>query len=245
MSDARFSFLRAHHFSNFGDLFQFLCSHGSSNLIALFAMAAWGIWERRNRVREGQKTWGSNLVMHRALELLQEYRDVQSVNPRMAVRRMDLRWKPPDSGVYKINFDGALFLEQRCAGLGVVVRDSVGLVMAALSQRVRLPGSANVVEALAARRAICFAQELSLHNVVIEGDSLKVIEAIIDTRPVQTLYGHIIDEIRLLSSSFICNFLHVNRKGNKLAHALARRAVLSVDTDVWIEELPRDLENVV
>ena len=34
MSDARFSFLRAHHFSNFGDLFQFLCSHGSSNLIA-------------------------------------------------------------------------------------------------------------------------------------------------------------------------------------------------------------------
>ena len=35
MSDARFSFLRAHHFSNFGDLFQFLCSHGSSNLIAL------------------------------------------------------------------------------------------------------------------------------------------------------------------------------------------------------------------
>ena len=112
------------------------------------------------------------------------------------------------------------------------MRDSAGLVMAALSQKVRLPSSADVVEALAARRAICFAQELSLHNVVIEGDSLKVIEAIIDTRPVQTLYGHIIDEIRLLSSSFICNFLHVNRKGNKLAHALTRRVVLSADIDV-------------
>ena len=214
-------------------------------MIALFAMAAWGIWERRDRVREGQKTWGPEMVMHRASELLQEYWDVQPMNSRMAIQSMDLRWKPPDSGVYKINFDGALFLEQRCAGLGVVVRDSAGLVMAALSQKVRLPGSADVVEALAARRAICFAQELSLHNVVIEGDSLKVIEAIIDTRPVQTLYGHIIDEIRLLSSSFICNFMHVNRKGNKLAHALARRAVLSADIDVWIEELPRDLENVV
>ena len=109
----------------------------------------------------------------------------------------------------------------------------------------RLPGLVDVVEALAARRAICFAHELSLHNVVIEGDSLRVIQAIIDTKPVQTLYGHIIDEIRLLSSSFICNFLHVNRKGNKLAHALARRAVLSDNTDVWIEELPRDLEDVV
>ncbi|XP_050254643.1 uncharacterized protein LOC126700507 [Quercus robur] len=208
-------------------------------------MAAWGIWERRNRVREGQKTWGPEMVMHRASKLLQEYRDVQSMNPRMAVRSMDLRWKPPDSGVYKVNFDGALFLEQRCASLGVVVRDSVGLVMAALSQRVRHPGSADVAEALAARRAICFAQELNLHNVVIEGDSLKIIQAITDTRLVQTLYGHVIDEIRLISSSFICNFLHVNQKSNKLAHALARRAILSADTDVWIEELPRDLEDVV
>ena len=43
MLDARFSFLRAHQFSNFGDLFQFLCLRGSSNLIALFAIASLGI----------------------------------------------------------------------------------------------------------------------------------------------------------------------------------------------------------
>ena len=90
-----------------------------------------------------------------------------------------------------------------------------------------------------------FAQELSLHHMMIEGDSLQVIQAIIDTRLVQTLYGHIIDKIRLLSLLFTCSFLHVNRKGNMLAHALARRAVLFVDTEVWIEELPQDLENVV
>ena len=45
----------------------------------------------------------------------------------------------------------------KCAGLGVVVRDSAGLVIAALSQRVRLPGSADVVEALVACRAMRFA----------------------------------------------------------------------------------------
>ena len=127
----------------------------------------------------------------------------------------------------------------------MVVRDSAGLVIAALSQRVRLLGSVDVVEALAACRAMRFAQELILHHVVIEGDSLRVIQAIIDTRPVQTFYGHIIDEIKLLSSLFTCSFLHVNRKGNMLAHALARRVVLSVDTEVWIEELPQDLEDVI
>ena len=46
MSDARFSFLRAHQLTNFGDLFQLLYLRGSANLIALFAMVSWGIWER-------------------------------------------------------------------------------------------------------------------------------------------------------------------------------------------------------
>ena len=32
--------------------------------------------------------------------------------------------------------------------------------------------------------------------------------------------------------------------GNNLAHFLARRAVLTVDTDVWLEELPQDLDDV-
>ena len=30
-----------------------------------------------------------------------------------------------------------------------------------------------------------------------------------------------------------------------LAHALARRSVLFADTEVWIEELPQDLEDVI
>ena len=32
--------------------------------------------------------------------------------------------------------------------------------------------------------------------------------------------------------------------GNSLAHSLAKRAVLSADLDVWLEELPQDLIDV-
>ena len=72
-----------------------------------------------------------------------------------------------------------------------------------------------------------------------------MIQAINAGGPNRTLFGHIIEEICNFRSSLAsCSFVHVRREGNKLAHALARRAVLSADTDVWVEELPNDLDDV-
>ena len=146
--------------------------------------------------------------------------------------------------MYKINFDGALFEEQACAGLGVVIRDSAGLIIGVLSQKIRYPGSMDMVEALAASWAVFFAKELCLQSMVVEGDSLWVIQALIDARPLKTMFGHVIANIHSLASNVDCSFCHVKRGGNKLAHALACRAVASADCDVWLEELPRDLEDI-
>ena len=52
------------------------------------------------------------------------------------------------------------------------------------------------------------------------------------------MYGHVVDDIRFLSSSVSCSFLHVKRKGNRLAHTLTRRAVSSANLNVWLEDLP-------
>ena len=41
-----------------------------------------------------------------------------------------------------------------------------------------------------------------------------------------------------------CSFKHIKRDENKLAHALARRAILVADTDVWLENLPPNLDDV-
>ena len=38
--------------------------------------------------------------------------------------------------------------------------------------------------------------------------------------------------------------VHVRHEGSKLAHALVRRAILSADIDVWLEDLPCDLDDV-
>ena len=59
-----------------------------------------------------------------------------------------------------------------------------------------------------------------------------------------TLFGHIIDETKWLGGTLTsCMFQHV-REGNRLAHSLAKNAFLSIDTDVWIKTLPKDVEDI-
>ena len=183
-------------------------------------------------------------VCHRASDLLKEFHVVHKKVPRVVVQSGDTRWKPPASGMYKINFDGALFEEQACAGPRVVIRDSMGLIIGVLSQKIRHLGSVDMVEALAASRAIVFANEFCLQSVVMEGDFLRVIQAITAARPSRTMFGNVIADIHNLVSNVNWSFCHVKRGANKLAHPLARRAVASTDFDVWLEDLPRDLEDV-
>ena len=39
-------------------------------------------------------------------------------------------------------------------------------------------------------------------------------------------------------------FQHVRRDGNRLAHSLAKKSVLFADLEVWVEDLPEDVDVV-
>ena len=216
MTDSSSS-IRAMHFSKFNELFLFVLPNVPLNKVAFFAMTAWAIWERGNKLRERQPTCDIGVVFARVPDLLKEFHDVHKKIPRMVSRSEDIWWlRTCDiDGLYKTNFDRAIFEDQACAGLGVVIRDSAGLIIGALSQKIRLPSLVVMVEALATSRAINFTKEITILRVVIKGDSLQVIKAINNTKPSKTSYGHVIDEIKLLSSTLTsCSFVHVRCEGN-------------------------------
>ena len=90
-----------------------------------------------------------------------------------------------------------------------------------------------------------FVKEICIFKVVMEGDCLRVVQALKAKERCNTLFGNIIEDARNQSLSLqFCQFQHVCRDGNKLAHALARRAVSSVDYDVWVENLLSELKVV-
>ena len=59
----------------------------------------------------------------------------------------------------KINFDGAWFRESDKASLGVVIQNGEGQVLAALFEQIVKPPTVEILELLAARRAVTFAAE--------------------------------------------------------------------------------------
>lgn len=132
-----------------------------------FAMSVWLIWIRRNKQRLNEPAQPLSKLAQSATALLDEFQqEKQRKKPQS--RAGPVRWQPPPVGSMKANFDGAMFGEEKEGGIGVVIRSNEGQVLAALSEKVLMPTSVEILEMLAARRAALFARELGFGKVCFE-----------------------------------------------------------------------------
>ena len=146
----------------------------------------------------------------------------------------------------KVNFDGAMFNERDEAGIGVIIRNPRGKVMAALFEKIQKPPSAEILELLVTKRAVRFSLEMSFNKSVFEGDSELVIKSLRHGGYENSLGGHLIKDILFTVNSFqSISFSHVVRQSNAIAHALAQRAKHSFPLLVWMEVVPPDVNSFV
>ena len=209
--------------------------------VALLAFTGWAVWNRRNQLHFKESACPIDQILLLAKERKREFQSFHSATLKMQHRK-HTRWKPPNRDFYKVNYDGADFAEQGRAGIGVIIRNSDGDVMASMSQQVQLPTTVTQVEAMAARKAAEFALEIGFNKVVLEGDSEIVYKDLKNNGPSLALHGRLVQDVKALFPLFssIC-FSHVGRAGNKAAHSLARRAILSQNLNVWMEDVPLDI----
>ena len=64
--------------------------------------------------------------------------------------------------VYKVNVDGTVFLSQKQAGIGVIIRDSQGNFIVGLSKKLNTPLGAIEAEAKAFEEGIVFAGDVGI-----------------------------------------------------------------------------------
>ena len=201
-------------------------------------MMVWTIWFRRNTIQVNPIGFPVDQVLQRAIDSLLEFR-VAQLRKQPTPPRPLVKWSPPVEEYYKVNFDGAVFREEEKAGIGVIIRNSQGMVMASLSQKISLPQTVVELETLAATRAIEFSIELGFSKVILEGDSETVIKALQDNSPSLAPFGLLIRDAQETANFFTCiSYAHVGRNGNFVAHNLARYARHITGFFVWMEDVP-------
>ena len=207
----------------------------------LFTTIIWLLWHRRNQIRVNNSATSLGQIVASARQQLQDYNRVQPTKPatEAAILHTAVTWSPPRTPFLKINYDGVVFRDPNKAGLGAVVRDSMGGVLASLAENIPLPQTVADVEAAAARRAIMLARDLNLSSIILEGD-LQIITRVIQAEE-QSLasYVNLIEEIKSHAESFLSfRISHVKRNRNSVAHSLARHAKHVSGLVVWMEEVP-------
>ena len=110
--------------------------------------------------------------------------------------------------------DGALFSKAKQSGIGVIVRDGEGNMIATLSKKLDLPLGALEIKAKALEIGMQFAEEVGLRNVVFEGDSLLIINAFHGVEEAAASVQNIIHGVlRKVQSFKTFDFLHIKRQG--------------------------------
>ena len=195
--------------------------------VALLAFTGWVVQNHRNQLQFKENACPLDQLLLLAKERKKEFQSLHPATLKLQHRK-HTRWKPPDREFYKVNYDGAVFEQQGRAGQSVIIRNSDGEVMASMSQQVQLPTTVSQVEALVARKATEFALEIGFNKIVLEGDLEIVYNDLMSNDLPLALHGHLIQDVKALVPLFssIC-FSYVSRAGNKAAHSLARRAILS------------------
>ena len=187
-----------------------------------FIMICQFIWNQRNKIKVNEAVASLEKIPELAQKHLADFQQF-CAKPESKKLPKKVIWKPPDAGLSKTNFDGAIFEDLGAAGIGAVVRNSSGEVLATLSEIIPLPSSIVALEAIAARRAVLFVRELGFSGTILEGDSREAILAIKKQSFQHPVVGHLVKDIVSSVNMFqYYSFSHTRRQGNVLAHVLAR-----------------------
>jgi ribonuclease HI len=148
-------------------------------------------------------------------------------------------WQRPASGVYKLNVDAAFDSDTGHGATGAIIRDSGGNFMAACCDFTDSAIDAAVMEASALLAGLQLAEQFGPSLLMVESDSMEVVQAVLDPSEFRGTSAVVIDDCRhLLTVLGKATIRHCPREANEAAHELARHGSLERVKLFWFSDPP-------
>ncbi|GMY33813.1 putative ribonuclease h protein [Fagus crenata] len=216
----------------------------------LVPMIMWYIWFNRNRAAHENKMWDPKLVVAKAESHLEEFIKVSSRVEEGKLRNGSEssrpRWKAPVAGMVKINWDVIERVEVGSSSRGIIIRDSEDQLLAAVSSAGSKGGDHFARRLLCLTRALIFAGEIGFFDVEIDIEDARLFHALSSKSLDNSRWGHLIERVRLcLQSCARWKLVKIPKFCNSAAKFLARMVKSSPCFDVWLEDYPLFLRDVI
>lgn len=210
--------------SSFKDMLAKISQTETELNVSLFITTLWFLWFNRNKTCfEGQSTDASSLAQQIQAFAEENLSALEARKSRMLLAAPGIeKWRKPSEGLLKVNVDAA-WTEDFC-GIGAIRRDHNGTTLAAMTKTVSHVHSALHGESLAALEGLRFAHCNGVEHLVLESDSLILINKLSSGDNDLSELGSFFSSIKTIYSSLsFISLSHVGRNGNVPAHLLAQK----------------------
>lgn len=136
------------------------------------------LWLRCNTVVFGGSLIPPIQLVHQGYTELDDFHTSlqhTSALPGSPSQRYKLSWQKPAVGTLKTNWDAALDVQNNKMGVGALIHDATGEVIAAMCSTVSFVNDPGIAEATTLWRTVSFCQALDIQRLHLEGDALEIV----------------------------------------------------------------------
>ncbi|KAM1949581.1 hypothetical protein ACFX15_009620 [Malus domestica] len=213
----------------------------------IFMMVCWALWRARNMKLWEEKLEPPEVCTDRAIQWWLEFaRTTNTGSERDCRLRNTPRWSVPPQGRIKMNIDGSWNAGRLIAGFGAIIRDSDGSFVAAHAGRFEDISSPLLSEAMAVRAGLLWAIDRGYQSLIIETDSLQIVEALRDPTLNLSTIGQVVEDCKaLLNTITEANITHIRRNANAAAHHLAKVGLSLMQSCEWTDSPPSIITDIL
>ncbi|KAM6566407.1 hypothetical protein CsatA_025535 [Cannabis sativa] len=213
----------------------------SKSEFELFLFTSWSIWKERNNVTHGGTSKPLSQIVSNIKRLFEEH--IKAWNQRSFTNcspcNSASNWSNPPYGQLKLNVDAAIDESSRTIGIGAILRNSNGDIVACFSKPMFGNFSVLQAECMAIVVAVDWIISSRLEINIVESDCLTVISAFNNSHVHLNDFGSLLEDVAILFFRFPrVSLIHVRRMANTAADGLAVHALRMDEQIVWLENYP-------